>query len=326
MKTPEIPANEAQRLAALHHSGLLVAGDARRFDRLTRLARRLFDVPVAVISLVDDTTLVQKSGDGVDWNGLARQLSFCGHVVFNAQPLIVTDTLQDPRFSDNPLVVGPPQLRFYAGVPLRLPDGTIAGSFCVASDQPRTFNEEETAALEDLSAIAGDELASVSVSTSDPLTGLLNRRGFENLANYAILSSHRRAEPLTLAWLDCNTFNLIASQYGNAEGDAARCAMATLLRSTLRDTDLLVRYDANQFAVLLPDTDETGAWIAIQHLVEVVEEQNLLSGKPWQLGFTWGVKEFDHAVFPDLRTWIRAAATHMALMIPPSGTQTQSSP
>ncbi len=314
MKTPQLPENEQQRLASLNESGLLDSGTHERFDRLTRLAKRMFDVPIALISLVNSNTLHFKSCNGIPNGQVLRDISFCGHAILSAQPLVVLDAHQDERFFDNPLVVGPPNIRFYAGYPLQLPDGLIVGSFCIIAHEPRGFTPDEIAVLKDFAAIVEDEFAAISAATTDELTGLFNRRGFNNLGKYAITSARRRAEPLTLAWLDLDKFKYINDTFGHEEGDNALQAMANLLRDSFREADLLIRYGGDEFAVLFSDTDEKGAWIAMQHLVEQAEVFNLTSGKPWQLNFSWGVSEYDHDSDPDLSSWITSADEKMYAM------------
>jgi len=311
MKSPDIPANEAQRLTSLRESGILDTGEQARFDRLTRLARHLFNVPMAMVSLVDAESLVFKSCNGLRYATLPRQLSFCGHVILSDKPLIVPDAKQDPRFSDNPLVTGEPHIRFYAGYPLRLPDGTMVGSFCLLDHDARSFSGEELALLHDLAAIVEDEFRTISEATTDSLTGLFNRRGFEHLANFAIASAERRAEPLTLGWLDLDKFKQINDRYGHAEGDCALREMARLLTKAFRDTDLLVRHGGDEFGILFSDTDESGAWIAMQHLIEEANAFNKTSGKPWKLTFSWGVSEFHRDDVRDVSGLLRAADKRM---------------
>ncbi len=313
MKSPAIPVNEPQRLALLHESGILESGDPQRFDRLTRLAKRLFDIPVALVTLVDEDVLIFKSHDGIDITTLPRTISFCGHAILSESPLVVTDATQDVRFADNPLVEGDAHVRFYAGYPLRLPDGAVAGAFCLVDRQPRTFSHSDLDMLKDLAAIVEGEFAAINAATTDELTGLFNRRGFNNLADYAIRSAARRAVPLTLGWLDLDGFKKINDRWGHAEGDAALKTMAMLLKTSFRDTDLTVRYSGDEFAILFSDTDENGAWIAMQHLVEEAEAFNQTSGKPWKLAFSWGVTEFDQNG-STLQEWLRTADQKMYTM------------
>lgn len=314
MKPTAPPVDESQRLASLHESGLLEPGNSQRFDRLTRLARRLFNVPVSLIALVDAEALVFKSCDGLAYSAPARKNSFCTHTIRHETPLIITDATRDDRFCANPMVAGEPHIRFYAGHPLRLPDGAIVGSFCLVDYQPREFNDADLANLQDLARIVEDEFAGVSAATTDELTGLFNRRAFRNLASFAISAARRRAEPLTLGWLDLDKFKQINDRFGHRAGDEALCAMAALLKRCFRESDLLVRYGGDEFAIVFGDTDEKGAWIAMQHLVDETAAFNKTSGYPWQLAFSWGVTEFNHDSFSDLQSWLSVADRRMYAM------------
>lgn len=311
MKTPALPIDEEQRLASLHDSGLLDTGTSERFERLTRLAKRLFNVPIALVTLVDGQYLRFKTSDGQAHDPFPRDISFCGHTILSPQPLIVNDAGSDERFADNPLVTGEAHLRFYAGHPLRLPDGAVAGSFCLLDRAPRDFSPAELDILRDFALIVENEFAVMSAATTDELTGLFNRRAFESLVKFTISSARRRAESLTLGWLDLNGFKQINDTLGHNEGDEALRAMASIMRSNFRDADILVRYGGDEFAILFSDTSEDGAWIAMQHLAEQTEAWNASSGKPWKLAFSWGVSEFNHDGDGDVKAWIKDADKKM---------------
>ena len=107
-----------------------------RFDRIVRLARRVFDVPIAYIALVDDDRQWFKARCGIAFDSTGRDVSFCGHTILHDGPLIVPDTHEDERFRDNPLVVNPPYLRFYAGHPLKGQGGYNMGTICLAAPDP----------------------------------------------------------------------------------------------------------------------------------------------------------------------------------------------
>lgn len=314
MKTPAIPFDEEKRLASLRESGLLDSGTNERFDRLTRLAKRLFNVPIALVTLVGEKTLHFKTSDGRAHESLPRHLSFCGHTILSTTPLIVNDAGSDERFCDNPLVTGESHLRFYAGYPLRLPDGALVGSFCLLDRSPRAFSSAEVDILKDFALIVENEFAVMSAATTDELTGLFNRRAFDNLVKFAISSARRRAEPLALAWLDLDGFKQINDNWGHNEGDEALRSMAKVMRESFREADLLVRYGGDEFAVLFSDTHEQGAWIAVEYLVEQTEAWNLSSGKPWKLAFSWGVSEFDHNGNGDIKAWLEDADAKMYAM------------
>jgi PAS domain S-box-containing protein len=158
MLAPSIPPNEAARLAALASYQVLDTPPEPGFDGLTRLAALLLGVPIALVSLVDADRQWFKSRYGLDVPETPRRVSFCGHVVALEQPLIVPDALQDPRFEDNPLVTGAPGIRFYAGYPLRTPDGLVVGTLCAIDHKPRAVTPEQLELLGTLAREAVDQL------------------------------------------------------------------------------------------------------------------------------------------------------------------------
>lgn len=314
MKIPAIPADEEKRLASLNDSGLLDSGASLRLDRLTRLAKRMFDVPAALITLVDKEQLHFKSSDGFPAASIPRKISFCGHAILCDAPMIVPDATSDERFENNPLVTGEAHIRFYAGHPLHLPDGAVVGSFCLIDRVPRELTASDIDSLKDFAMIVEDEFAAISAASTDALTGLFNRRGFDSLAKYAISSARRRAEPLTLAWIDLDNFKAINDTWGHAEGDEALKAIAAVMTASLREADLRVRLGGDEFAIVFSDTTEQGAWIAMQYLAEQVEAWNETSGKPWKLQFSWGLSEFNHNGSGELLEWMKEADEKMYAM------------
>lgn len=155
----ELPHNENARLDTLHSFGILDTRHSNRFDRLTRIAARLFNAPVALVSLVDESRQWFKSACGLDVAEMDRDIAFCAHAILDDEVLVVLDATKDPRFSDNPVVTGPPHIRFYAGAPLIAPDGMRLGTFCVVDYELRTeFHKDEQTALRDLAAAVMDQL------------------------------------------------------------------------------------------------------------------------------------------------------------------------
>lgn len=154
----KVPLGEMRRLAALRELAILDTPPEERFDRLTRIARAAFGMPIALVSLVDGDRQWFKSCVGLDVNETSRDMAFCAHVVQSSEELVVPDTLLDDRFADNPLVLHAPRLRFYAGAPLLLGDGDCIGTLCIADTRPRDFPEARMATLRDLRDLAMDEL------------------------------------------------------------------------------------------------------------------------------------------------------------------------
>ena len=152
------PPDEEKRIAALHKLGLLDTEKEERFDRITRLAAAMFNVPVALISLMDRERQWIKSAAGVDVTETPRDEAFCSHVVAGRQPMLVQDARQDPRFAENPLVTGGPKVRFYAGYPLVMDDGSCVGTLCLIDNKPRDFGGRGLALLNDMAQLAKKEL------------------------------------------------------------------------------------------------------------------------------------------------------------------------
>ena len=158
MRAPEIPLNEAARLEELEALGVLDTGPEPGLDALTRLAAHLLEVPITLVTLVDGTRQWFKSRVGLEATETSREISFCGHVVARDAALVVGDAADDPRFLDNPLVTGPPYIRFYAGIPLRSQYGRVLGTLCAIDRQPRSLAPEKLELLRLLSGQVADQL------------------------------------------------------------------------------------------------------------------------------------------------------------------------
>ncbi len=150
MNTP-LPPNEDQRLEKLRSYYILDTEPEEAYNDLTRLAAQLCHVPIALISLLDETRQWLKSAVGLSIQETHRDWSFCTHCVASGTMLIVPDATQDERFIHNPLVTGSPYIRFYAGAPLITPDGYTLGSLCVIDNRPRELSADQLDALKALS-------------------------------------------------------------------------------------------------------------------------------------------------------------------------------
>lgn len=153
-----LPANEDQRLATLRDYRILDTAPDERFDRLTALAADLFDVPVALVSLVDAERQWFKSHYGLAICETPRSISFCAHTILKDDAFIVEDAADHPLFRNNPLVLGGPCLRFYAGVALTAEDGQRIGTLCIGDSKPRDFSDTDALRLRRLAAVVSDEL------------------------------------------------------------------------------------------------------------------------------------------------------------------------
>ena len=296
MMTPEIPPNEVARLQTLRSFDILDTPQEERFDRLTRMARRLFDVPIALVSLVDKDRQWFKSRIGLPVSETPRDISFCGHSILGEEVFIIPDASSDERFQDNPLVIDKPNIRFYAGCPLRALNGTQMGTLCIIDDKPRDFSEADLSALTDLAAMAEQEMAALQLAVLDELTEISNRRGFMTLVGYAICMCVRQKISASLVFFDLDKFKLINDTYGHSEGDRALVTFAKILHKTLRESDLVARIGGDEFAALLLDTPKASALDVILRLQARLDVYNDKSPHDYQIDFSFGVVDFDPKV------------------------------
>lgn len=157
MKAPK-PGNEVERLQALRALLLLDTPPEERFDRVAEFAASEFNVPMAMVTLVDENRLWFKARVGLTLCESDRDISFCGHAIMTPATMVVPDARRDPRFADNPLVTGEPHVCFYAGAPLNLPTGEIVGTLCIMDTQPRQMDRTDLAILGALRALVLEEL------------------------------------------------------------------------------------------------------------------------------------------------------------------------
>jgi len=293
MQPPPDPPDERARAAELHSLSILDTPPEERFDRYTRLARRLFRVPIALVSLVDTDRQWFKSRQGLEATETPRDVSFCGHTILDAEVFVIENTESDVRFCDNPLVTSDPHIRFYAGCPLVGPGGHRLGTLCVIDRTARSFDDEDRAALQDLAAMVSGELASLEMATTDELTGISNRRGFDVLSGQALAMCQRGEQPASVVMIDMDGFKAINDRFGHEEGDRALVAFARILRSTFRESDVIGRLGGDEFAALLTRTDAASACDAERRLREAVDAHNASSPAAYSLDYSAGVEAID---------------------------------
>ena len=303
MKTPDLPDNEEARLQALRQLDILDTPAEERFDRLVRMARRLFDAPIALVTLIDQGRQWFKAAsapDGYENPGeVPREVTFCGHTIAQQEILIIPDTLADQRFADNPMVVGPPNIRFYAGCSVGDGKQHNVGTICIFDHQPRDFSAEDIALLRDLAAMVERELLAIHLATVDELTGVANRRGFMAMAQHGLQLCQRQKVPASLVFLDLNKFKFINDSFDHAEGDQALKFFAEQLRQQYRESDLCARLGGDEFVVLLINTDLNQANELTKRLTDALQAHPLQAqpedsdAASYQLTFSYGVVEYD---------------------------------
>lgn len=294
MKKPGVPSNESKRLEVLQSLGILDTRAEECFDRLTRIAKQAFDLPVVLVTLVDEERLWFKSSVGinVDITETSRETSFCAHTILDDELFIINNASKDPRFSDNPFVLGKPNIKFYAGCPL-IVSGYRLGTLCLIDHKERIFSEEDIAMLKDLALMVERELAMVELAIIDELTGVSNRRGFMALAQHCLNFSIRNQFPVTLIYMDLDDFKFINDNFGEVQGDKVLNAFTMMIKSSFRSSDVIARLEGDKFVLLLNSTSKKAAEKIISKLKQALERYNLQGECAHDVEFSYAIVEFD---------------------------------
>lgn len=311
MKKPTIPDNEIERLHALKTLKILDSSQEERFDRITRMARRLFGVPISLVSLVDRDRQWFKSKQGIDASETPREISFCGHAINEDGLFIIPDATKDDRFEDNPLVTDDPNIRFYAGYPLKVRDGLKIGTLCLIDSEPREMDKEDRQLLKDLGVMIEQEIKSVQMATIDELTLISNRRGFLSLAEHTLKLACRKEMSTTLLLFDLNDFKSINDDYGHHEGDFALKKFSEILLNTLRECDIIGRWGGDEFVAFLTDTDSSKLKKILSRLKENIDKVNNDMNKPYKIKYSVGATYYAHDSKLSLEERVREADVEM---------------
>jgi GGDEF domain-containing protein len=270
MQAAPIPSDESTRLHRLHGLQIMDTAAEERFDRITRLSARMFDVPMAMLSFVDADRQWLKSAVGVSISSLPRGQSLCAHSILRSEPTVVPDACRDDRFATHPWVAGDPGIRFYAGAPLLLERGSAVGTLCILDRLPRGLAGIDIGILQDLAALVVRELRSGEPATPDTLTGLLRRQTFEEVAQRALKICERAKTPAVLC-----AFRL-SPVFGGAgcglslTSEPARIAFAEKLRQSFRSSDVLGCAGEDCFVVLATQSSASEVNVALERLRKAV--------------------------------------------------------
>jgi diguanylate cyclase (GGDEF)-like protein len=274
--TRTIASTATLKIANIHSLDLFYTPLEERFERITRIARRALQVPVAAITLLNDEKQWFKSAAGWGISELPREHSICRFTVEENRLVTIGDTAQDSRSAQSPIVVGAPRFRCYAGHPLTDEHGNVAGTFCVLDLKPREFTAADRQTVTDLAAMTQRELLSDTLSEAhsaltaklsvarreammDPLTRLWNRRGASVMMKSAFAAADQRGTPLTIALLDLDNFKRVNDGYGHQIGDEVLRKVASRLISAVRGNDIVCRIGGDEFLILMTETDARAA-------------------------------------------------------------------
>ncbi|WP_409475632.1 diguanylate cyclase [Stenotrophomonas sp. Y-13] len=304
MIKPPLPANEAERLAALQRYRILDTPREQAFDDLVTIARAICGTSMGAVSLIDGERQWFKSLQGMDGEQTPREEAFCAHAILRPADLtVVEDALQDARFRGNPSVTDDPFIRFYAGAPLLSSDGYALGTLCVFDTNPGQLADTQKQALQALSRqvsrllemrrlrrridhhqsehdwyearlaeyyvqLEQQNLELSEQTRTDPLTALPNRRALSAALAEAI--ARDAGVPPAVAIVDIDHFKQINDIHGHTEGDRVLVELAAVLRAQFAGRGMAARYGGEEFVILMPDTPLAQAELQCQYLRQAV--------------------------------------------------------
>jgi diguanylate cyclase (GGDEF)-like protein len=295
MQAPPKPSAERRRLSAIRRLDILDTEPEERFDRFTRLARVLFDVPMAYVSIVDAERQWFKSRAGLprDLAETKRDISFCGHAILGEEIMIIPDASEDQRFFDNPAVLASPKIRFYMGYPLSSVNGSKIGAFCLVDTKPRLMSEEQTMMLENLGKMVGREVLRQADETIDPGTQISNRKGVAELGAFILSVCRSSNLPATLLVFRLNGLDQIEAKFRHVTTCQALLRFSWFLRGTFRDLDVAGRTGDASFAVLLSDLSPAQSNYALARLEAAIARHNTAETHKYRIRFTVGAIHYD---------------------------------
>ena len=265
-----IPADEEQRLRDLERHGVIGLASDEHFDRIVELASSIFQAPMSLISLVERDRQWFLTRKGLEASETPRTMAFCAHAIAASGVLVVPDARADERFSTNPLVIDEPHVRFYAGAPLRSPDGHNLGTLCVIDQQPRQPSSEQIHQLQLLSELVMREIELRRIAMLCPITGLPLRQTFLAIGNREYKRARLEGQPLSLLCFDIDNLRQVNSRWGHPAGDKLLLDLVNLSRTYLREVDFAARLGDGEFALLLVGMDHDQAMALADHLRQAV--------------------------------------------------------
>jgi diguanylate cyclase (GGDEF)-like protein len=292
------PTNEAERLAALHRAAILDTPAEEVYDEIVHAAAELCGAPISLVSLIDEDRQWFKAKTGIDAEDTPRDLAFCAHAICSDELMEVPDARTDQRFASNPLVLDAPNVRFYAGVPLRASAGYSYGTLCVIDTVPRTLTDEQR---EGLSRLARQVTVLLELRESvnqlnetcreleeahrerdevearlrhqahhDALTGLPNRALLTERVEAAFAPGATSRHPLAMMVCDVDNFKVVNDGLGHPAGDRLIVEIGHRLRSCVRTSDTVARFGGDEFVILVENTDHDSVARLAVRLLEAV--------------------------------------------------------
>lgn len=267
MLSPDKPKDEKERLASLKSLNIIHTPIEKTFERVIRVTKELFNVPIVAISFVDDEKQWFKSTLGLEIKESKREDSFCGHAILEDKVFVVEDAEKDYRFKDNPMVIGEPHIKFYAGCPIQSFSGHNVGTLCIIDKKPRSFSEEQMQYLTDMASFVNETLQikkgcysqlslldDVSEATRqsmiDPLTQIWDREAIEKMLHKKIIINRAHNQPFGIGLLDLDDFDKINDRFDKSVGDIVLKKVTDAIIDFFRADDIIGRWGGDTFFII----------------------------------------------------------------------------
>lgn len=288
MKVADKPEDEFERLEALDALHIVYSPAEERFDRITRLAKRHFNVPIVLISLVSSEIQWFKSCQGISASETPREVSFCSHALLIDMPLVINDTHKYPEFADNPLVTNEPHIRFYAGHTIKHM-GKKIGTLCVIDTKPREFTVADMDSLKSLACWVEIELENTYFSDTvkqliqnntqkqrkkliDPLTGAWNQYGITKLLKQRFADKSKQ-QMLSIMKVGLDERNETPNPDANFKFEILLMEVAQRIRSVLTNENELAHTDNEEFIVVMDQSNKTTARMTAQNILRGISAE-----------------------------------------------------
>jgi diguanylate cyclase (GGDEF)-like protein len=284
---------EHQRLAEVHKVKIGNADVQERFDRITRIAQRMFAVTMADFSLIEQHEQRVISASGLNETLIPRDISLAEYSLYKHEVFTVPDAMADARFNANPQVVSRPKIRFFATCPVHSKSGQRVGALTIADSSPRSINAHDQSVLKDLAEMLENELSFASLTTTDRTTQLATNQGFFALAEQGLKLCERNKTPAVAIVFD------IANKDAANQGDTSRSkeknirAFADQLRHFFRKSDVVGRLGNEEFTALLLNARSEQVTEMVKKLQSSIDIYNKENRDQPPIKFTHSIAEFD---------------------------------
>lgn len=263
MQTAPRPSNESARIETIKQLDLMNPVAISAYERIVDLVSIATGLDVTLFSIVGESDQFFKAKRGTELTGSPREQAFCAWTILaddDNDIMVVEDATKDERFDDNPLVTGDAGIRFYAGIPVKAPNQVTVGTACLIDTKPRKLDAKTERVLRAAKGLLEEALILQGQSVRDHLTGLFNRRFFDESLDTEWRRAFRQMLPMTVMLADVDHFKPYNDLYGHPAGDDVLRKVSDAIQNKVRRAgDLTARYGGEEFVLILPETDAEGA-------------------------------------------------------------------